>query len=169
MSVFAGPPLWGSSWGSASNLFPLPLSIADIALDGNVLDVTVENGIFDAPVTLRRGAHTTLSFDILGADLGKPYFVGKPGAFRNLSPSARIFLGTDRVVLYCDPAARIKNPVFSSRAPTGHVAVMVPPSSQSANLTQGRMRITLILDDILDGSTVALWGVTFIPALVVVE
>jgi len=169
VSVLAGPPLWGSSGELVSNLFPLSLSIANIALDGNTLDVAIENGVFDAPVALRQGVHTTLSFDILGADLGRPYFVGKPGAFRDLPPSARIFLGTDRVVLYCDPAARIKNPVFSSRAPTGHVAVMVPPSSQSANLTQGRMRITLILDDILDGSTVALWGVTFIPALVVVE
>lgn len=86
MSILAGPPLWGSSGELAPNLFPLSLRITDIRLDGNLLDVRMESGVFATPIALRLGVHSELSFDILGADLGRPYFVGKPGFWRNVPP-----------------------------------------------------------------------------------
>lgn len=150
-----------------SNLFPLPPRVASVYLDGNLLDVQMENGVFALPIALRQGVHAELSFDIPNADLGRPYFVGKPGPFRDLPSGAKIFLGAGVVYLYCDQVARVKNALFRSRAPTGHVVVGVSHSGLVPDLIQGRTRVHLNLASLLDGPTLALWGLSFEPALVV--
>lgn len=167
MSIFAGPPLWGFAGDARLSSFPLQLRVGTVYLNDRPINVPMEDGVFVYPVPFSRDDE--LSFDILEADLGRPYFLGKPGFWRYAPPEARVALGAAQAILYLDPVANFGGAFHRRRAPTGHMVVELPVSRQVYDFSSRSTRVYLNFDRyVMRGRIALLWGVTFKPASMVV-
>lgn len=165
MSALGGPPLWGVAGGLPINTFPLPLVVGDFRLGGSAVSVNMEGGLFEQPILLARRGNREMSFAIYGADLGRPYYVGKPGPARNVPADAKVYIGPRVVFLFLPRGSQVINAVARFESTTGHEAVGVLHDRVEFDFSSGKTIVYLKLDDFIGGESLTLWGVTFLPAL----